>query len=112
MHSRIGFFLLGVTLVCSPASAQTTPPHQHPPSPPSDTAKPAPEQPHAGHGDADGGMFSSRDSSGTAWLPDASPMYGVEIPAGNWAVMLHGNAFLQFLNESGTRAAQQAGSIN
>ena len=39
-------------------------------------------------------------------------MYGVEFPAGNWSVMLHGNAFVQFLNEGGTRAAQQGGSIN
>ena len=39
-------------------------------------------------------------------------MYGVEIPAGEWSVMLHGNAFVQFLNEGGTRAAQQGGSIN
>ena len=58
------------------------------------------------------GLFTSRDASGTAWLPDASPMYGVEVAAGAWSVMLHGNAFVQFLNEGGTRAAQQGGSIN
>ena len=39
-------------------------------------------------------------------------MYGVEVPAGQWAVMLHGNVFVQFLNEGGNRAAQQGGSIN
>ena len=100
---------IGATLVCSAASGQT-PPHQHPATPAA--APPAPEAQHAGHDTAEPGLFSTRDSSGTAWLPDASPMYGVEVPAGNWSVMLHGNAFVQFLNEGGTRAAQQGGSIN
>jgi hypothetical protein len=100
---------IGATLVCSAASGQTSP-HQHPAAPA--TSASAPEPQHADHAAGDGGLFSTRDSSGTAWLPDASPMYGVEIPAGKWSVMLHGNAFVQFLNEGGTRAAQQAGSIN
>jgi hypothetical protein len=39
-------------------------------------------------------------------------MYGVQRPAGDWMLMLHGNAFAQFLNESGERASQQGGSIN
>lgn len=104
MRLRIALCLVA-TLVCSAASGQT-PPHQHPATPP------APEPQHAGHDAGEPGLFSARDSSGTAWLPDASPMYGVEIPAGNWSVMLHGNAFVQFLNEGGTRAMQQGGSIN
>ena len=111
MRLRIALCLAGATLVCSAASGQTTQPHQHPATPPQ-TAAPAPEQQHAGHGSGEPGLFSTRDSSGTAWVPDASPMYGVEIPAGDWSVMLHGNAFVQFLNEGGTRAAQQGGSIN
>ena len=39
-------------------------------------------------------------------------MYGVESRLAQWAVMLHGNVFVQFLNEGGNRAAQQGGSIN
>ena len=114
MRLRMAFCLLGATLVCSAASGQTTQPHQHPTTPSPETAppKPAPEQQHAGHDSGEADLFAPRDSSGTAWLPDASPMYGVEIPAGAWAVMLHGNVFVQFVNEGGNRAAQQGGSIN
>ena len=53
-----------------------------------------------------------RDGSGTAWLPDASPMYASHWQRGDWQVMLHENAFLQFLDESGDRGSDQAGSIN
>jgi hypothetical protein len=110
MRLRTALCLVAATLVCSTASGQT-PPHQHPVTPPA-ASTPASDSQHAGHAAAAPGLFSTRDSSGTAWLPDASPMYGVEIPAGSWSVMLHGNAFVQFLNEGGTRAAQQGGSIN
>ena len=53
-----------------------------------------------------------RDGSGTSWLPDASPMYAFHWQRGDWQVMLHENAFLQFLDESGDRGSDQAGSIN
>ncbi len=33
----------------------------------------------------------SRNGSGTAWLPDASPMYGVMIHSKKWMYMLHWN---------------------
>jgi hypothetical protein len=56
--------------------------------------------------------FTTREASGTAWQPDLTPMYGVHIGAGNWEWMLHGNAFGQYLYESGNRGADQAGSIN
>ncbi|RYE29446.1 MAG: hypothetical protein EOP42_14375, partial [Sphingobacteriaceae bacterium] len=32
----------------------------------------------------------NRDGSGTAWLPDASPMYGIMLHSGQWMYMLHG----------------------
>ena len=59
-------------------------------------------------------LFPSRDSSGTAWLPDRTPMYGFHRQQGAWEVMLHGNAFAQYLYESGEehRRKQQIGSIN
>ena len=53
-----------------------------------------------------------RDGSGTAWLPDASPMYAVHGLSGPWTVMFHENAFLQFLNEASPRGDDQVGSIN
>ena len=56
-------------------------------------------------------MFSSREFSGTSWLPDLTPMYGIK-QAGAWELMSHGNAFLQFLHESGDRGSDQTGSIN
>jgi hypothetical protein len=53
-----------------------------------------------------------RDGSGTSWLPDATPMYAFHWQRGEWQVMLHENAFLQFLDESGDRGSDQLGSIN
>ena len=56
--------------------------------------------------------FPARESSGTAWLPDDTPMYGILTRAGGWDVMWHGHAFAQYLHESGDRGSHQAGSIN
>ncbi|HMI07305.1 MAG TPA: hypothetical protein VK528_07160 [Flavobacterium sp.] len=41
----------------------------------------------------------SRNGSGTAWLPDASPMYGNMFHASNWMFMLHGNFFIRYNNQ-------------
>jgi hypothetical protein len=49
------------------------------------------------------GMFPSREASGTAWVPDETPMYGVERRLGDWHMMVHGTAFAQFLYEPGDR---------
>jgi hypothetical protein len=46
-------------------------------------------------------LFPAREGSGTAWLPDETPMYGVERTLGAWTLMLHGTAFGQFLYEPG-----------
>ena len=54
----------------------------------------------------------SRHGSGTSWLPDDTPMFAVHSELGGWMVMTHGNAFLQYLNESGDRGRDQIGSIN
>ncbi len=56
--------------------------------------------------------FPAREASGTAWLPDDTPMYGILTRAGGWELMWHGNAFAQYLHESGNRGSHQAGSIN
>ncbi|MGH9258056.1 MAG: hypothetical protein ACRD3C_26140, partial [Vicinamibacterales bacterium] len=58
--------------------------------------------------------FPSREASGTAWLPDLTPMYGWHVQTHGWELMFHGNAFGQFLYESGGehRRGTQAGSIN
>ena len=59
-----------------------------------------------------GQMSIPREASGTAWLPDNSPMYALHRQRGPWQIMFHENAFLQSLHESGARGAGQTGSIN
>ncbi|PYR89385.1 MAG: hypothetical protein DMF84_24490 [Acidobacteria bacterium] len=57
-------------------------------------------------------MPMAREGSGTAWLPDTTPMYAIHWQRGAWQLMAHENAFLQFLHESGDRGDDQIGSIN
>src|ERR1700744_1293063 len=40
-----------------------------------------------------------RDGSGTSWLPDASPMYGIMLHGGKWMYMLHGNIDFRYTNQ-------------
>jgi hypothetical protein len=57
-------------------------------------------------------MPPAREGSGTSWLPGETPMYAFHGQARGWMLMAHGNAFLQYLHESGDRGSHQAGSIN
>lgn len=70
-----------------------------------------PGEEHQGH-DMQMGMQMSREGSGTAWLPDSTPMYAMHWRRGPWQLMAHENAFVQFLHESGDRGNDQLGSIN
>ncbi|HUZ58367.1 MAG TPA: porin [Hanamia sp.] len=58
----------------------------------------------------------SRNGSGTAWLPDASPMYGVMYHSKNWMYMLHGSIFLRYDNQDfskkGSRGDEQIDAPN
>lgn len=98
-------FVVAIALACggvARAQAPAAPPqeqHQHP------TA--APEQ-----SQTEGGMQMAREGSGTAWLPDTTPMYAIHRQRGPWQLMAHGNVFLQYLVETGNRGDDQAGSIN
>jgi hypothetical protein len=58
------------------------------------------------------GIPASRAASGTAWQPDATPMRALHARAGAWELMLHGNAFLQYVDEGGSRGSEQLGSVN
>jgi uncharacterized protein (DUF433 family) len=49
----------------------------------------------------DAALFQTRETSGTSWVPDFTPMFGFHTSVGQRDVMLHGNAFVQFLLESG-----------
>jgi YHS domain-containing protein len=83
----------------SPSQPPTTEQHQHPAA--------APAQEHEDHD-----MQMAREGSGTAWLPDTTPMYAIHWQRGAWQFMAHENAFIQFLHEAGDRGDDQFGSIN
>jgi hypothetical protein len=77
--------------------------------------RPAVAQEHQHHAaQAEENLFPSRDASGTSWLPALTPMHAGHARAGRWELMWHGQAFLQFINESAPehRGAHQTGSIN
>ena len=84
------------------------------------TAAPAAATPanHQGHLQESTGLFTSRESSGTAWVPDRTPMSGVHRVWGRWEAMFHGIVFVEFLVEPGDRhrtggfSTHQAGSVN
>lgn len=111
-HNYVRFVVAGFALIgfAQGAAAQSPPPapagqHQHEPPRP---AQAAADHSQMGHG----AMPGSREGSGTAWLPDASPMYAIHREHGGWQLMLHGNGFLQYLDEGSARGADQFGSIN
>jgi hypothetical protein len=58
------------------------------------------------------GIPMTRMGSGTAWLPDASAMRAWHFMAGQWMLMVHGDAFLQYDHQGGPRGDDQVGSIN
>jgi len=41
----------------------------------------------------------NRNGSGTGWLPDASPMYGIVLHSKKWMYMIHGNVFLRYTKQ-------------
>ncbi len=119
MHGMCGFvrvaaflIVIGVTFAVEAQPPAHPDQHQHPSVPQQGEHQhhpPPQEQDHV----HDGPMpFDSRQGSGTAWLPQETPMYGIHSQAGPWQVMWHGNAFAQYLYESGDRGNDQAGSIN
>jgi YHS domain-containing protein len=98
--SRILPRLAGVAVVAFLGNAASVAAQSGQPAPASDE--------HAGH---DIGSMA-REGSGTAWLPDSSPMYALHQQKGAWMLMAHENGFLQYLHESGSRGAGQLGSVN
>ena len=119
----------GMTMPTTPAPASTQDqPEQQPLSPNTD--------PHAGHNTIESGMEQmagmdrgpmsgggmdrmampaafgpypmTREASGTAWQPDASPMQGVMRPSGDWTLM--GQAMLNgvYDSQSGRRGDDKA----
>lgn len=54
----------------------------------------------------------SRESSGTAWIPDSTPMYGKMIMRGNQMIMLHGAAFLRYTDVGSRRGDRRIDAPN
>ena len=54
----------------------------------------------------------NRESSGTAWLPDASPMHALHGQGAGWELMLHGSLYIHYLDDGGERGREQFGSTN
>ena len=81
------------------------------------TADEPPVHQHTDAG-AHASLFPSREASGTAWVPDETPMYGVMRGWHGWDVMFHGAAFGQFIYEPGNKhrtggsSSRQASSVN
>lgn len=48
-------------------------------------------------------LTPTRDASGTGWLPDATPMYGVHREWSGWEIRLNGALFVQAVFEPGDR---------
>jgi hypothetical protein len=65
-----------------------------------DPKEPSPQHHHA-TSSVVSELFPVREASGTAWLPDETPMYAVEYTWGKWGAMLHGSVFAQYLYETG-----------
>lgn len=98
-----------------PAPEQPAPDHQPAPHQPAPDQQPAPhrqeEMPPSGI-QRPLGMPAERDGSGTSWLPDASAMHALHRQANPWQLMLHGNVFLQYLDEGSDRGDEHFGNTN
>lgn len=58
------------------------------------------------------GAATSRDSSGTGWLPDSSPMHAIHAMAGGWRLMFHGHVYAGVNWQGSTRGDSEPISTN
>jgi hypothetical protein len=57
--------------------------------------------------------LAARHASGTAWIPDETPMRGTHRPLGQaWTLMIHGQGVVQGLAGSGDRGDRQFGGTS
>ncbi|MEO8514269.1 MAG: hypothetical protein ABI543_11955 [Ignavibacteria bacterium] len=52
----------------------------------------------------------NRNGSGTAWLPDESPMNGYMIHSNNWMLMFHGSIFVRYTSSDITKEGSRGSS--
>jgi len=50
----------------------------------------------------------TREGSGTSWQPDATPMMGIHMKAGDWSVMAHGYANAIYHRQTGPRGDKKS----
>ncbi|HEV8400641.1 MAG TPA: hypothetical protein VGQ18_12500 [Gemmatimonadales bacterium] len=58
------------------------------------------------------GIPDARAGSGTAWLPDSSPMHAAHFMAGKWTLMVHGLVAPLYDTQGGPRGDDQFNVIN
>ena len=58
------------------------------------------------------GIPHTRETSGSAWQPDATPMHGWHARIGDWSLMAHFNIFAAYDKQWGRRGDDQFNSIN
>jgi len=58
------------------------------------------------------GIPDARAGSGTAWLPDSSPMHAAHFRAGTWTLMVHGFVAPLYDSQRGPRGDEQFTVIN
>jgi hypothetical protein len=93
MERSTAFALLAVAALASPTFAQ----HEH-----ADHVMPM--------RGALGDYPMTRESSGTAWEPERTPMEGIHLMAGEWMFMIHGNAYLIYDTQDFADAGERGGS--
>jgi hypothetical protein len=88
--------------------------HQDHAAPPSGGEARETSTPHAAHGAEAGvlGIPMTRHGSGTAWLPDASPMRAFHGRVAGWDVMAHGNLFVGYDVQGSDAGASEIVSQN
>ena len=58
------------------------------------------------------GIPEARAGSGTAWLPDSSPMHAAHVMTGQWTLMIHGIVAPLYDSQGGPRGADQLNVTN
>ena len=107
--------VLGASIVlATPAAAQMNMPGM---TPPPSQGRAIPSEPitthhsrmdHMAGTGALGPYAMARESSGTAWQPDASEHTGLHLISGEWTLMAHGVLNLVFDSQSGPRGGDKA----
>jgi hypothetical protein len=71
---------------------------------------------HGEHHAAMAGIFgpypSTRDASGTSWVPDSATHQGIHLMKNDWMLMVHGDAQVVYDSQEGPRGAHKTFSSN